>query len=593
MAGDYRNINKQRSDTSLFLTAGALPEMQNAQADAKDNRMALASEGLGVINKRLYEFIAQSLQTTLGNIVDSGSIEFRKLSRQIYANIVDIVEQKSTDGEIAQAMIDKLDVFKESQNSEESTEAVRNQEKTTTSEVEGKTTTKEEPIQEIVTTVPVNIPQVTTNLETVVTQTQEHIQPSKKVIHEPTVEKHTEVHELVKKEVIKERGKETGVDEKYQQDVDAAIKEANSRGEELDELRRKIRLALVYLRSQKVEIFKILAGAQEDGTEAIVEKQQEIDLDYEEEMRERKNRRKEFDKRMVVESEWYKKLFDILSAPDSQPAEHSQESKETLVEAPRAEDKESTVPSLGKESSSTLLSRESKKYSAEEPFKGEEKSGKEEELNGKVPSRLSRAISPNSTISKTTLSLGSGGSFKGSKTKNKPSLVSHVVEKVKKFIGRNNKKVVVKVQVTSIPEKSKNLKAKSTKSASLRERLLQGVGKAKQIATGKSMKNTRIVGVAKKAWNFTKLVSSRVIDIGKRVLNKAWNTAKKITKKAWTSAKKVADIEDKVIEKYYTKYIETQARRGITITKAELAFQQPTDNSDVIQFTNFKHNFLQ
>ncbi len=55
-----------------------------------------------------------------------------------------------------------------------------------------------------------------------------------------------------------------------------------------------------------------------------------------------------------------------------------------------------------------------------------------------------------------------------------------------------------------------------------------------------------------------------------------------------TSAKKVADIEDKVIEKYYTKYIETQARRGITITKAELAFQQPTDNSDVIQFTNFK-----
>ena len=54
-----------------------------------------------------------------------------------------------------------------------------------------------------------------------------------------------------------------------------------------------------------------------------------------------------------------------------------------------------------------------------------------------------------------------------------------------------------------------------------------------------------------------------------------------------SSAKKVDEIEAKDIEKYYTKYIETQARRGVTITKADLAYTQPTDDTDVIVFTNF------
>ena len=55
-----------------------------------------------------------------------------------------------------------------------------------------------------------------------------------------------------------------------------------------------------------------------------------------------------------------------------------------------------------------------------------------------------------------------------------------------------------------------------------------------------------------------------------------------------TSAEKVAEIEDEDIERYYTKFIENQARQGITITKSELAFTQPTDDSDVIAFTNFQ-----
>lgn len=54
-----------------------------------------------------------------------------------------------------------------------------------------------------------------------------------------------------------------------------------------------------------------------------------------------------------------------------------------------------------------------------------------------------------------------------------------------------------------------------------------------------------------------------------------------------TSAKAIKEKKSEEIEKSYTKFIESMSRRGITITKEDLAFTQPTDESDVIVFTNF------
>lgn len=54
-----------------------------------------------------------------------------------------------------------------------------------------------------------------------------------------------------------------------------------------------------------------------------------------------------------------------------------------------------------------------------------------------------------------------------------------------------------------------------------------------------------------------------------------------------SSAEVIKSYTDEELETYYTKFIESKARVGVTITKADLAFTYPTDDSDLIQFTNF------
>ena len=56
-----------------------------------------------------------------------------------------------------------------------------------------------------------------------------------------------------------------------------------------------------------------------------------------------------------------------------------------------------------------------------------------------------------------------------------------------------------------------------------------------------------------------------------------------------SSAEKIEEMEADDIETYYTKFIEAQSRKGIYITKADLAYTLPTDETDVIVFTNFKN----
>lgn len=53
-----------------------------------------------------------------------------------------------------------------------------------------------------------------------------------------------------------------------------------------------------------------------------------------------------------------------------------------------------------------------------------------------------------------------------------------------------------------------------------------------------------------------------------------------------SSAKAIAAFEDDDIEKSLNKYIEARQREGITLTKADLEYQMPTDDSDVLVFTN-------
>ena len=55
-----------------------------------------------------------------------------------------------------------------------------------------------------------------------------------------------------------------------------------------------------------------------------------------------------------------------------------------------------------------------------------------------------------------------------------------------------------------------------------------------------------------------------------------------------TSAEKIEEMEADKIEQAYTKFTVNQARKGIYITKADLAYTLPTDETDVIVFTNFK-----
>lgn len=54
-----------------------------------------------------------------------------------------------------------------------------------------------------------------------------------------------------------------------------------------------------------------------------------------------------------------------------------------------------------------------------------------------------------------------------------------------------------------------------------------------------------------------------------------------------SSAKVIKGYTADELEKYYTKFIESKARVGVTITKEDLAFTYPTDDSDLITFTNF------
>nr|MCR5232099.1 hypothetical protein [Acholeplasmatales bacterium] len=55
-----------------------------------------------------------------------------------------------------------------------------------------------------------------------------------------------------------------------------------------------------------------------------------------------------------------------------------------------------------------------------------------------------------------------------------------------------------------------------------------------------------------------------------------------------SSASAIEAYTDEELETYFTKFVEGRARVGITITKENLAFTYPTDDTDLIIFTNFK-----
>ena len=209
------------------------------------------------MNKQLYDFIANAVQTNLSNIVQSGTVEFEKLSQQVYSNIVDIVEGKMKDGDIADAMIENLDIYNggvkpaegetttqtaEAQVSEkpevvEKTESVEGR----TTEVEGETTEVETP-PITVETPPVEVESV----HEAVALEQTRIRPTREVVtqEQPKVEKRIEERTVVERPEDEHPELPAGffVDEK-----------------EMEQLRTKLKLLFVYLRSQKLDIFKILA----------------------------------------------------------------------------------------------------------------------------------------------------------------------------------------------------------------------------------------------------------------------------------------------------------------------------------------------
>ena len=298
-----RQYSRHQIDKTQFLTAGSLPEMQNAQANSRENTQELTGESLGGINRQLYEFVASALQMSLENIISSQSVEFQKLSQQIYSNIVGIVEGKMADGDIAESMLQNLDIYNQETQSNKTTPKT-----TDVSETPAET---QSDTQTVTSTIQKDVDKHET--ETTIVQPQKIIKSSKDVINNTQIESNVEVHKTT---VTDQSIVETSIDlsaaaEKYDEDMDNTISTANEYAEKINELRAKLRLALVYLRSQKVDIFKILASTEEDA-KAIVENQEEIDLDAEEEIRKRRNIRKGFDKRLAKEFEWYKKAFEKL-----------------------------------------------------------------------------------------------------------------------------------------------------------------------------------------------------------------------------------------------------------------------------------------
>lgn len=333
MARTYGNKHLSKRD---FLTAGATPEAQNAQANAKDNAQELASQALGSVNKQLYDFIANAVQTNLSNIVQSGTVEFEKLSQQVYSNIVDIVEGKMKDGDIADAMIENLDIYNgevkpaEGETTTQTTEGTDAQtaekpkvvEKTES--VEGKTTEVEGETTEVETP-PITVETPPVEVESVheaVTLEQTRIQPTREVVtqEQPKVERQIEEKTIIERPEDEHPELPAGffVDEK-----------------EMEQLRTKLKLLFVYLRSQKLDIFKILAGVDE-GLIGIREKRDEINLDYEEELRRRQNQRKEFNRQVALESAWYEQAFGALEQEEEERPAQPQK-KEEPEEAKTAE----------------------------------------------------------------------------------------------------------------------------------------------------------------------------------------------------------------------------------------------------------------
>ena len=328
MARNYGNKHLSKRD---FLTSGATPEAQNAQANAKDNAQELASQALGSVNKQLYDFIANAVQTNLSNIVQSGTVEFEKLSQQVYSNIVDIVEGKMKDGDIADAMIENLDIYNgevkpaEGETTTQTTETQVPEKPEVvekTESVEGKTTEVEGETTEVETP-PITVETPPVEVESVheaVTLEQTRIQPTREVVtqEQPKVERQIEERTIVERPEDEHPELPAGffVDEK-----------------EMEQLRTKLKLLFVYLRSQKLDIFKILAGVDE-GLIGIREKRDEINLDYEEELRRRQNQRKEFNRQVALESAWYEQAFGALE----------QEEEERPVQPPKKEEPEEAKP---------------------------------------------------------------------------------------------------------------------------------------------------------------------------------------------------------------------------------------------------------
>ena len=347
-----RNYSHKHLSKKEFLTAGATPEMQNAQANSKDNSQELASQALGQVNKQLYDFISGAIQANLANIMQSGTVEFEKLSQQVYSNIVDIVEGKVEDGDIAEAMIENLDIY--NGGVEPSEEGKRQEEAVTptpapatpqpqpepqepevtetTNEVEGETTEVEGETTEVETP-PIEVdqePVEAVDRTEVVTKEQSIIRPTKEIVTQvqPTVDRQVESHTIV----------ETPEGQAPQEPEDDGS--WNITEEEFQQLKTKLKLLFIYLRSQKLDIFKILAGVDENLI-GIKEKKDEINLDYEEELRRRQNLRKEFNRQVALESAWYERAFGELDeeGEEEKPKEEGKPTKEKPQPKEKPEEK--------------------------------------------------------------------------------------------------------------------------------------------------------------------------------------------------------------------------------------------------------------
>lgn len=563
-----RNYGHKHLSNRDFLTAGATPEMQNAQANAKDNSAELASQALGSVNKQLYDFIAQALQTSLGNIMGSGTVEFEKLSQEVYRSVPEIIAGKMKDGDIADAMIDNLSIYngevKPTTSSGTTTKPkVVEKEETAegkTTEVEGKTTeVQAKPIE--VTQPPVEVEAVH---ETVI-QEQTHIQPTKEIItqEKTIVERPEDEHPELPAGFF--------MDEK-----------------EMAELKTKLKLLFIYLRSQKVDIFKLMAGVDENLVH-IKDKREEINLDYEEELRYRQNLRKEFNRQVALESEWYERAFGALEEDEDRKAQQPAQPQGQAV--PEQETPASPPPSASKPPStgtkkeggavepkpSTIpepelpevedLSEELKKKIKLEKSKKAKKPGLIQRALGRILSPLKppKGEDLKKKFIFVVVPLGDGAEVRDKKGKRGVGWLfsKNPLEQKKKDEDRLPKKPPLRERVRTallgqrqhmpkdekvklpdgvMPEKEE-LKAFSPVQKT--KAVVRRFVRRRVIKTGAALRRTwrKVAGYAKRKWErFKKRV--RVVGrmVGRKVKRfgqKVWRGAKRVSRRLWIRARKV------------------------------------------------------